>query len=69
MREMKKEALPELTDVQEKILFLIKHYGTSTQGEEFRLHQVAIAIDELFFELDEGSQLIRDLKFIKVVPA
>jgi hypothetical protein len=41
---------------KEKILFTIKHYGTRTKGEDFRLEQVAIRIAE-------STQLLFDAEF------
>ncbi len=58
-----------LTDVQEKIAWIIKYCGTNTQGPAYKIRQQARMIDELYFELNEGAALVRDFRYIKVVPA
>ena len=58
-----------LNDVQKKVLRLIQCYGTSIYGEGYRLMQVAQAINELYFQLNEGSIMLSHFKFVKVAPA
>ena len=57
-----------LSPVGEKVLCIIKYYGTNIYGEEYKRKQQARAIEQLFSELDEGSTMLRDFKFVKVVP-
>ena len=68
-KEAEKAEKVKLTEIQEKVLWLMKYYGTVTQSEEHRLELVARVIDQLYFELAEGTSMLKDFRFVKVVPS
>lgn len=58
----------KLDEIGEKILSTLKHYGTNTQGAEYKQKQQARHLSEMFQELHYAKSLLekQDFKHVKV---
>lgn len=53
----------------EKIFEILVTYGTHTKGAKYRLKQQAVFIQKFYSELSEARELVKDMQFVRVVPA